>query len=94
MVMVSRRLGGRAPLVDGWRRPAPDESLLQVLMQSASRCNEPNACVYLLRSAALRLLHIPPHVFAVLAAHRHREVHRGLHAELQLEHDAGRRIDV
>lgn len=54
-----------------WRPLAPDEVLLQVLLQSVTHRHEPDACVYLLRSAATRLLHIPPHVFKVLAAHRH-----------------------
>lgn len=56
-------------LVDGWRRPYPRESLLQVHLQPIINCNEPDACVYLLKEAALRLTHMPDHIFAVLAAH-------------------------
>ena len=55
----------------GWRRLDADERLLQVLLQSVTHAHEPDACVYLLRDAAMRLLHIPPHVFDVLTSHRH-----------------------
>ena len=35
-----------------------------------SRPEDRESCVYLLKRATTRLLHMPPHVFAVLAAHR------------------------
>ena len=64
-------------LTPEWRRPEPSEPLLQVLLQNVTRRNQPDAAVYLLKETALRLLHIPPHIFSVLAAHaQHHHVDR------------------
>jgi len=48
-----------------------DEVVLQVLLNDVTNVGDRDSCVYLLKRAAMELLHIPPHIFAVLAAHHH-----------------------
>ena len=51
-------------------RLSDEDIVLQVCLHSVTKPGDRESCVYLLKRMALRLLHIPPHVFAVLAAHR------------------------
>lgn len=50
---------------------SPDTLILQVLLADVTKPDDRESCIYLFRDAAIRLLHMPPHVFGVLAAHYH-----------------------
>ena len=63
-------------LADSQEEPAADEIVLQVLLNHDTNVGD-QSCIYLLKRAAMQLLHMPAHVFAVLAAHhRHHHVDR------------------
>ena len=51
-------------------RLAAEDVVLQVAFDGVTSPGDRDSCVYLLKRVAMQLLHIPPHVFAVLAAHR------------------------
>ena len=56
----------------GFRCPLAHEVVLQVMdRRTYVRPGESDSCVYVLKEAAMRLLHIPSHIFDVLSAHRH-----------------------
>lgn len=65
-----------------WRHLTPHEVVVQVLLADATHVGERDCCVYLLKAAAMRLLHIPAHIFEVLALHRensHNDRHFATH---------------
>ena len=79
-------------LPTGWRNLAPREPLLQVSMKiGLTHSGEAESCVYVLQEAAKRLLHIPSHVFAVLAKHHalhHADRHFATHVvAFRRQHD-------
>ena len=58
--------------MDSSRSLDAGERIVQVLLSSTSTSQEQKdrrECVYILQAAAIELLHIPSHVFSVLAAH-------------------------
>lgn len=63
---------------NGWRELDPGLTLLQVMLNDVTTPSEAGSCVYVVKDAAARLLHIPSSILAVLERH-HRQHHNDRH---------------